>query len=73
MKLIKLRRERYTENITAIQAAVITHGFDCSRAQAAELWRAYSESLSAGWVMCDGWSLGAIFRTVEPFIDPQNE
>lgn len=62
------RREAYPEDISKVQCAVINHGYDCTREEAAALWEAYSDSECAGWLLLEGYSEDGIWKRVEPFI-----
>lgn len=68
MKL-KPSHENFPEDVTRVQNAVINHGFECSRKQADELWRLYSDSLYAGWLLMDAYNETVIWKLIEEFID----
>ena len=66
---LKPSHENYPEDVTRVQTAVINHGYECSRQQADRLWRDYSDSLCAGWIMMNDYTAEALWGLVEPFIE----
>ncbi len=73
MANMMIRREQFPADVTKIQQAVIAGGYDCSRKDAAELWRKFSDTMCAGWLIVEGYSAESILKAVEPFIDPLDE
>lgn len=70
MKVVLTRSdEDYPLDVSRVQQAVVARGYNCTRAQARDLWQAYSDSMCAHWLLMDGWSEGGIWKAVEPFIE----
>ena len=67
MKL-KPSYENFPEDVTRIQAAIRNHGYECSRKQADEIWREYSASVCAGWLILPVAD-ETLWRCVEEFIE----
>lgn len=66
--ILRLARVDYPGDCCRIQSALLSRGIVASIADCDRLWRAYSLSVSAGWItLGDGVTDGWLYDTLEPY------
>lgn len=59
----------YQADLRRIQRALLTHSWFADHSQCWQLWREYSDSLCAGWLVMSDISDEEIFEVLKPYFD----
>lgn len=61
----ELYKVDYPQDCQRIRQALWNYGYDATLRDAEDLWRKYSDTMCAGWLMVDGYTMESITKIIE--------